>query len=89
MSKKRSPEVKKLYRQVARANHTNECVICGTKKKLTIHHINGSWHNNQPENLCILCECCHKAVHANIPEYVRHVELYQRLWIHENPKHWS
>lgn len=90
MSKKRSPEVKKLYRKVARQNHKLKCIVTKSTKKLTIHHCDGNWHNNSPENLCYLSEPVHRRLHAGDREIQNFVELYQKWWILENSNNvWS
>ncbi len=43
-----------------------ECVICGTDKRLTVHHINPPKGNEDlfydPDNLTVVCFNCHKIV---------------------------
>lgn len=51
---KRSKHVRRLYKRVASEYHKRECIICGTVKNLSVHHIDESWQNNNPENLCWL-----------------------------------
>lgn len=41
-----------------------ECEECGTTEKLTIHHVDLNWRNNNQENLMTLCNKCHSNWHA-------------------------
>lgn len=42
-----------------------EC-SCGCTKNLEVHHIDGKWLNNSPENLTYLCKACHAKVHKEL-----------------------
>lgn len=42
----------------------DRCVICHTKIKLQIHHIDNNSRNNLFENLVVVCNKCHKSIHA-------------------------
>ena len=39
------------------------CEHCGTPEKLSIHHIDRDWRNNDPANLQTLCTSCHTSLH--------------------------
>jgi hypothetical protein len=39
------------------------CEHCGTLEKLSIHHIDRDWRNNDPANLQTLCTSCHTSLH--------------------------
>lgn len=43
-----------------------ECVICGAKEGLHIHHKDKNPQNNSPENLVVLCGVCHKKAHMKV-----------------------
>jgi len=43
----------------------NKCTICGDKKKLQTHHINGNIKENSWKNISTLCSYCHYGVHDN------------------------
>lgn len=44
----------------------NECVVCGKKEGLHIHHKDENSSNNQISNLVVLCGVCHKKTHMRI-----------------------
>ena len=39
------------------------CSVCGSVKKLHIHHIDGNHNNNEYSNLICLCDSCHIKTH--------------------------
>ncbi len=45
-------------------NH--ECVICGAKEGLHIHHKDKNSSNNKISNLIVLCGVCHKKAHMKV-----------------------
>lgn len=51
------------------------CLKCGeSEKKLCVHHIDGDFHNNDLENLEIVCYSCHSKIHntyLNFPNQVK------------------
>lgn len=55
--------MKKIRKE--RLSQTNgRCEDCGVAaKKLHMHHIDFSKNNHTPENLKLLCPCCHKKYH--------------------------
>jgi hypothetical protein len=40
------------------------CRICGDKKNILIHHIDGNEFNNEERNQAIICTYCHNAIHG-------------------------
>ena len=44
--------------------HKNRCEICGAEGKLDVHHIDGSYRNNELNNLMVLCRSCHMKQHT-------------------------
>ena len=42
------------------------CLSCGYRQNLSCHHVVFRSHGGEDtkENLCTLCECCHRAVHS-------------------------
>lgn len=43
---------------------TKECVSCGFKKIVEVHHLDSNNKNNSMENLVPLCPNCHKMIHS-------------------------
>ena len=41
------------------------CEVCGAQKTLQRHHKDSNPLNNQPENISILCQKCHKEDHMS------------------------
>jgi len=41
------------------------CILCGETNKhyLCIHHIDEDRYNNEPSNLLIVCQSCHRKIH--------------------------
>ena len=60
----------KKYQQIAYDvfKLKRECCICGSVKKLVVHHIDRDHDNNSKENLIVLCGACHKRTHINSRE---------------------
>jgi 5-methylcytosine-specific restriction endonuclease McrA len=54
--------LRRILKSVGR--DVKHCEFCTTTKNLTIHHKDGNPTNNQPENLQVLCDYCHKNVHS-------------------------
>ena len=46
-----------------------ECLICGSKENLVVHHLNGYWEfpeqRYDKDNLVVLCISCHQKYHFN------------------------
>lgn len=53
---------KKLYEEYYPLE-TNKCKICGSRRKLVIHHRNGNRNDNTKRNLIKICRSCHSRVH--------------------------
>lgn len=51
------------YAKMAGKFRKNNCERCGTDQKLTVHHINKEWWNNDPSNLMTVCNSCHSKIH--------------------------
>lgn len=50
-------------KQAQRAYKATQCEICGGTMTLQRHHIDHNPTNNEPGNVQILCQTCHKEVH--------------------------
>jgi DNA-binding MarR family transcriptional regulator len=48
------------------AHFNNECQYCGSKINLGIHHIDGNPHNDNPENLTLLCLKCNRKAEKDL-----------------------
>lgn len=47
------------------------CERCGTPERLSIHHKDRNWRNNQPLNLATLCDSCHTSLHHEAGDIVQ------------------
>ena len=57
-----SDELKKSIKE----RDGNKCVMCDKSKNLNVHHIDRDKHNNNHNNLIVLCSSCHRKVHCAI-----------------------
>ncbi|MGF7145282.1 5-methylcytosine-specific restriction endonuclease McrA [Anaerotaenia torta] len=57
------------YRLKAFRAHGKKCNRCGSKEKLEVHHKDRDHHNNEIENLEVLCKTCHTKLHYG--EYIQ------------------
>jgi len=57
-----TPSRESLLR-LARKYRGSSCEHCGTSRKLSIHHKDKDWTNNDPSNLQTLCSRCHMLLH--------------------------
>jgi hypothetical protein len=70
------PVVKRqTYLQRARPRRLDHCEICQASGiRLTIHHKNRIWSDNQPGNLQTLCSSCHTSLHHASGEISKRLE---------------
>lgn len=61
--------ISRTYRRIAFKHHPNECYHCKTKDNLEVHHINRNRKDNNPNNLRIVCQSCHRLI--------EHKDLYE------------
>ena len=54
-----------------------ECIFCGKKENIEIHHIDKNRKNNNRKNLLKLCVRCHRLLHSRI---------YKILWPEKKKK---
>jgi hypothetical protein len=52
-----------MTRKLALLYLGNKCSKCGISKYLEIHHRDGDWRNDDPDNLELLCIYHHKAIY--------------------------
>lgn len=53
------------YRSTCFLHHKKECIICGEKNIVSVHHMDHNHDNNSPENLVPLCPTHHQYLHSN------------------------
>lgn len=55
---------KTAYRTICFDNHAKECVVCGERRIVEVHHLDEDNTNNSPGNLVPLCPTHHKYWHS-------------------------
>ena len=58
------------YRSTCFFYHDKECVVCGEKKIIDVHHYDENRKNNSPENLIPLCPTHHMYMHSRYKDEV-------------------
>lgn len=62
-----------ITRQRVLKRDKHKCVLCGSRKKLQVHHIityaDCYITRDDEKNLCVLCKICHKEVSKNEKNY--------------------
>ena len=65
------------YIRIAWLYHKKECVICGEKTVIDVHHLDLNHFNNDPKNLIPLCPTHHMYIHRNHKELIEDkINLY-------------
>jgi len=80
-----SGELKLLIRKRDRFR----CRLCGSKKALTIHHIDYDKKNSQPENLVCLCRRCHSATNFHREEWLKFWNNYLKMGLIRGKSFWD
>lgn len=62
-AKLKSDPTRDAYRKRIRHLRKPTCEQCGTMEKLSIHHIDLNWSNNDSANIQTLCSRCHLLLH--------------------------
>lgn len=57
------------YRQKCLKEKGKTCYICGEKKNIDVHHIDGCRKNNRLKNLIPVCRYCHMGIHEARKNY--------------------
>lgn len=74
----RTSTFSRKYREICFENHKHECVVCGEKKILDIHHYDNNRKNNLPNNLIPICPTHHGYVHSKFKdEIIDFVDKYK------------
>lgn len=69
------------YRKICFKHHKKECVVCGEKNVVEVHHYDGNHENNEPGNLVPLCPTHHRYWHSRFRDLIRHiVDKYVLTW---------
>ena len=58
------------YRNVCFKAHGKECIICGEKRAVAVHHYDGNRKNNDPNNLVPLCPTHHQYWHSKYKKLI-------------------
>lgn len=62
----------------------HKCQICSSEENLEVHHKDGDFRNNSPDNLILLCLSCHRRIDnriKNIPKNkmgIKSKEIYEK-----------
>ena len=65
-------ETKKTYRTAHKSaaniaytilEKERKCEVCGSTSHIDIHHKDGNFQNNTPENIMVVCRSCHLKIH--------------------------
>lgn len=60
----RANQVFKAVRKKTLVEQSHSCYFCGiTSKSNEVHHLDDNHHNNQPDNLKVVCRLCHPYHH--------------------------
>lgn len=78
LAKLAAPEWKKFSAETRRLRDV--CESCGTKENLQVHHLfydasRELWEYSN-EDVCVLCDTCHKEMHAQLQKFRRFVFRY-------------
>lgn len=61
--KKQNPSWMTAHYHARKICPPGPCAICGASGSTDVHHKNGDWTDNRPENLIRLCRSCHLKAH--------------------------
>ena len=69
MSKRLTPQLRAWVYHYLVATMGEYCILCGKSNcKLQIDHIDANPHNNERDNLCLLCPTCNKKLQRLTPQ---------------------
>lgn len=70
------------YRKICFKYHKKECVVCGEKNIVEVHHLNSNHEDNRPDNLIPLCPTHHRYWHSRFRSLINDiVNNYIILWV--------
>ena len=70
------------YRTTCFLYHKKECVICGEKHIVAVHHYDNNHKNNNEENLIPMCPTHHQYMHSNHKDLIKEtVDEYRNNFI--------
>jgi 5-methylcytosine-specific restriction endonuclease McrA len=86
--KKKAKNIPKQIRAYVKERDHHQCVVCGAKKSLQLHHLitKGRYdpklynleHVHDPRNLATVCASCHRKIHDN-PEMMEYMLHWQKI----------
>lgn len=63
LAHRKTDPTRDAYRKRAHPLRKKTCEKCGTRERLSIHHDDRNWKNNEPSNIKTLCASCHTSLH--------------------------
>lgn len=58
------------YRKICFRYHKKECIVCGEKNIVEVHHYDNNHKNNDPENLIPLCSTHHRYIRSRFEKLI-------------------
>lgn len=69
------------YRSTCFLYHKKECIICGEKNIVAVHHLDENRKNNSPDNLIPLCPTHHTYWHSSFKHLIENqIYAYLEEW---------
>lgn len=86
--KRKLKNIPKPIRQYVKERDHHQCVVCGSKKSLQLHHLitKGRYdpnlynleHVHDPRNLATVCSLCHRKIHDD-PDMMERMLHWQKI----------
>ena len=61
------------YRSTCFNTHKKECIVCGEKNVVAVHHYDGNKKNNKVNNLIPLCPTHHQYMHSSFKSLINDI----------------